>query len=163
MLPRLQRSRTHFRALSDILECIICTVGHDYVGSHVWLIRNGRGTHASVGDALRLAAERKMPIIVAEFYGAHWHARLPSDDSGRLLCRRVPPRAMAEHYTAGALADARRQWQEADRLGWQNTTAGLSWVRKDAPRDASRDDDAGGADDYAFSREDTRMHEEDLG
>ena len=70
---------------------------------------------------------------------------------------------MAAHYSVDALAAARRQWQEADRFGWQNTTAGLSWARKDAPSVEGRADDAGGAADYALSRDGTRMHEEDPG
>ena len=108
-------------------------------------MHNGKGKNCSVGEALRLAAREHAPLIVLEHHGNHWHARCPTDGGGRILPRTIPVATAEACLTPAALAAAEMQWREADRRGWDRTSAGLSWTRLDRVAPTNTHDDAGGA------------------
>ena len=109
-------------------------------------MHKGKGKNSSVGEALRLAARERAPLIVLEHHGNHWHARCPTDDGGRILSRAIPTEMAETHLTPTALAAAELQWREADVRGWDRTSAGLRWTRLDGAAQANKHDDAGGAE-----------------
>ena len=136
---------TEYRALSVLFECVVVTISHTRAAGHVWMVHGGKGKNCSVGETLRLAARVRVPLIVLEHYGNHWHARCPTDDGGRILPRAVPHAAAADHLSGGALAAAEVQWREADENGWAGTSAGRTWIWLNTQTQGAAHDDAGGA------------------